>query len=180
MHGISLSPHNLDKSQQDYHDILDGTVGELKAGEQKTDFVHVRFGKTSEMRFDINVESGTNKTRYTAKIKGCPGELIRPNVTYSVDEFLKKKAASGAMNERNVRVKEGTTLDEAGNCVLKNFNVGIVNAGANEVNFKQSKQRFFAGYLLADDSDVLIALEVQSNEKIMCNIHCAEFMLIDA
>merc|ERR1712087_170453 len=110
---------------------------------------------------------------------GIPGELMRPNVSYSVDDFLKKKAASGAMNERNVKCQLDT-LDEAGNCVLKNFNVGIVNAGANEANFKQSKQRFFAGYLLADDSDVLIALEVQSNDKIMCNIHCAEFMLIDA
>eukprot|EP01083_Nonionella_stella_P182587 657380_1 len=179
MRGISLCPHNLDKSQQDYRDILEGGIAELQPGQKKTDYIHVQFGKTSEMRFNINVDEGTNKRRHTAKIKGIPGELMRPNVSYSVDEFMKKKGQTGAMNERKITcVTEN--IEEAANQVLKSFNVGIVNSGANKHKFDQNKERYFAGYLLADDSDVLIALETQSNNNIVCTIHCTEFMLIDA
>merc|ERR1712228_1102879 len=180
MKGISLSPHNLDKSQQDYHDIFDGGIAELNAGQTKTDFIYVRFGKTSEMRFDINVESGTNKKRHTAKIKGgFSGELMRPNISYSVDAFIKKKAGLQAMSERNLSCAVDK-IDEAANRILKAFNVGIVNSGAIKNKFDPNKQRYFAAYLLADDSDVLIALETQSNDKIVCTLHCTEFMLIDA
>jgi len=180
MKGISLSPHNLDKSQQDYHDIFDGGIDILESGQTKKDFIYVRFGKTSEMRFDINVESGTNKKRHTAKIKGgFSGELMRPNISYSVDAFIKKKAGMQAMSERNLNCSV-KTIDEAGNRILKAFNVGIVNSGASKSKFDPSKQRYFAAYLLADDSDVLIALEEQANGKIVCTLHCTEFMLIDA
>ena len=178
MKGISLSPHNLDKSQQDYRDIFDGGIAELDVGEKKTDYIHVQFGKTSEMRFDINVQEGTNKQRYTAKIKGIPGELMRPNISYSVDEFLKKKAASGAMSERNLSCSLDN-IDSAANNILKAFNVGIINQSGKS-KFDMNKERYFAGYLLSDDSDVLIALETQSNGKITCTIHCTEFMLVDA
>ncbi len=180
MRGISLSPHNLDKSQQDWHNLSGGVVAELKAGEKYADLIHVRFGKTSEMRFDIDVAEGSNKKRYTAKIKGIPGELMRPNVSYSVDVFLKKCAQSGAMNERNVKC-EVDTIDEAANRILTAFNVGIVNSGASKQQLDMSKQRYFAGYLLADDSDVLIQLEIKgSSGKVTCTLHCTEFMLIDA
>jgi len=179
MKGISLNPHNLDKSQQDWHNLSGGGVSELTPGQTYSDLIHVRFGKTSEMRFDIDVAEGTNKKRYTAKIKGIPGELMRPNVSYSVDVFLKKKASTGAMNERNVKC-DIETLDEAANRILTAFNVGIVNSGADKNQFDMNKQRYFAGYLLADDSDVLIALEVKGNGKVMCTLHCTEFMLIDA
>eukprot|EP00484_Ammonia_sp_Unknown_P027652 CAMPEP_0197037556 /NCGR_PEP_ID=MMETSP1384-20130603/14733_1 /TAXON_ID=29189 /ORGANISM="Ammonia sp." /LENGTH=1385 /DNA_ID=CAMNT_0042467871 /DNA_START=77 /DNA_END=4234 /DNA_ORIENTATION=+ len=179
MKGISLSPHNLDKSQQDYRDIFDGGIAELDAGERKVDYIHVQFGKTSEMRFDINVEEGTNKKRYTAKIKGIPGELMRPNTSYSMDEFLKIKASSGAMSERNLNC-DLPSLDEAAKQILKTFHIGIINSAGSSKNFNMNEQRYFSGYLLADDSDVLIALEKQANNKIMCTIHCTEFMLIDA
>eukprot|EP00486_Rosalina_sp_Unknown_P008401 CAMPEP_0201577864 /NCGR_PEP_ID=MMETSP0190_2-20130828/24429_1 /ASSEMBLY_ACC=CAM_ASM_000263 /TAXON_ID=37353 /ORGANISM="Rosalina sp." /LENGTH=776 /DNA_ID=CAMNT_0048010367 /DNA_START=364 /DNA_END=2697 /DNA_ORIENTATION=+ len=176
MKGISLSPHNLDKSQQDYRDIFDGGIAELGPGEKKTDYIHVQFGKTSEMRFDINVQEGTNKNRHTAKIKGIPGELMRQNIGYSVEEFLKKKKASGAMSERNINCSLDT-IDEAANSIIKTFNVGIINSGGN---LDMSKERYFAGYLLSDDSDVLISLEASSSGKITCTINCTEFMLVDA
>merc|ERR1712176_1143769 len=165
--------------QQDYRDIFDGGIAVLEPGQKKIDFIHVQFGKTSEMRFDIKIEEGTNKKRHTAKIKGIPGELVRPNISYSVDDFIKKKAGTGAMNERNLNC-DIKTIDEAANRILKTFNVGIVNSGANKHKFDMNKQRYFAGYLLADDSDVLIALELKGNRKVMCTLHCTEFMLIDA
>merc|ERR1712038_573793 len=102
MRGISLEPHNLDKSQHDWRNLSGGGISELKAGERYADMIHVKFGKTSEMRFDIDVAEGTNKKRHIAKIKGIPGELMRPNVSYSVETFLKKQSSCGAMNERNV------------------------------------------------------------------------------
>ena len=176
MKGISLNPHNLDKSQQDYRDIFDGGIPKLGPGEKKTDYIHVQFGKTSEMRFDINVQEGTNKNRHTAKIKGIPGELMRPNISYSVEEFLKKKKQSGAMSERNLSCGLDT-IDEAANEILKTFNVGIINSGGN---LDMSKTRYFAGYLLSDDSDVLIVLETSSGGKITCTVNCTEFMLVDA
>jgi len=179
MKGISLSPHNLDKSQQDWHNLSGGVVAQLQPGQTYSDLIHVRFGKTSEMRFDIDVAEGTNKKRYTAKIKGIPGELMRPNMSYSVEVFLKKQAACGAMNERNVKC-DVETIDEAANRILTAFNIGIVNSGANGQQVDMSKQRYFAGYLLADDSDVLITLETKSSGKVMCTLYCTEFMLIDA
>merc|ERR1711933_139361 len=38
MKGISLNPHNLDKSQQDYRDIFDGGIAVLEPGQKKIDF----------------------------------------------------------------------------------------------------------------------------------------------
>jgi len=178
MRGISLCPHGLDKSQQSYHDIFDGCIAVLEPGQRKKDFIHVQFGKTSEMRFDIDVEHGTNKKRYTTKIKGIPGELMRPNASYTVDDFLRVKKSGGAMSERNLNC-ELDTLGEAATNILNAFNIGIVNSGGAKNKFDATKQRYYAGYLLSDDSDVLIALELVNN-KIMCNIHCTEFMLIDA